>query len=87
MTDHPAPTTLEDLTPFADFARECERKKVATKSQLAWWLRFRETNGLKATGAVVEKRISPNAKRSILYANRGRFVAWLSTSDTQERAA
>ncbi|NCA71463.1 MAG: hypothetical protein EOM91_15495 [Sphingobacteriia bacterium] len=83
MTDQPAPTTLEDLTPFADFMRECERKKVATKSQLAWWLRYRDTNGLLSSGAVIEKRVSPAAKRPLLYANRSRFVAWLSHSDSQ----
>lgn len=87
MTTQVTPAALEDLTPFADFARECELKKVATRSQLAWWLRYRDTNGLKSSGAVIEKRFSPKAKRSRLYANRARFVAWLSTSDIQERAA
>ena len=77
------PTSLEDLTPFADFARECEKKKVATRSQLAWWMRYRADNGLLASGAVIEKRVSPTARRPMLYANRSRFVAWLSQSDAQ----
>ncbi|NCA72321.1 MAG: hypothetical protein EOM91_20075 [Sphingobacteriia bacterium] len=87
MTDQPAPTTLDDLTPYADFARECARKKVATESQLAWWMRYRAENGLLASGAIIEKRVSPHATRPLLYAHRSRFIAWLSTSDEQGRAA
>jgi hypothetical protein len=81
MTDNPA--TLEDLTPFADFSRELERKKVATRSSLAWWMRYRATNGLLASGAIIEKRISPTARKPVLYVNRARFIAWLSQSDAQ----
>ncbi len=84
MTEQP--TTLDDLVPFADFARECEKRKVATVSQLAWWLRYRENNGLLSSGAVIEKRVNPKARRPMLYANRGRFVAWLSQSDTKAAA-
>lgn len=87
MTDQRTPASLDDLTPWTAFVDECEKKKVATKSQLAWWCRYRETNGLKASGAVIEKRLSPNSKRPRLYANRSRFAGWLSTSDIQEQAA
>ncbi len=80
------PTVLEDLTPFPDFARECERKGVATKFQLSWWMRYRRTNGLAASGAIVEKRINPAARRPVLYVNRPRFVDWLSSSDAKAAA-
>lgn len=83
-TDHPV--ALEDLTPFADFARELERKKIATRSSIAWWMRYRDTNGLKASGAIIEKRVNPKARRPMLYANRARFAAWLSQSDTKAAA-
>ncbi len=80
-------TALEDFGSFPDFARECERKKVATRSQLAWWMRYRDTNGLLSSGAIVEKRINPKARRPMLYVNRPRFVAWLAQSDAQSAKA
>jgi hypothetical protein len=81
MTDQP--TALKDLAPFAVFVRECEKEGVATKGQLNWWLRYRKTNGLLSSGAIIEKKISPTARRPMLYAHRPRFAEWLSTSDTQ----
>ncbi|WP_373510376.1 hypothetical protein [Thiocapsa sp.] len=80
------PTALEDLSPFSDFSRECEKKKVATRAQLAWWLRYRQTNGLLSSGAIIEKRISPTARKPVLYVNRPAFVAWLSGADTKAAA-
>ena len=68
---------LSDITAFTDFVRECERQKLATKGQLQWWLRYRNKNGLSATGAVIEKRVNPHSKRPILFVVRPRFVAWL----------
>lgn len=82
MTDpNPTAPDISDFAPFPDFARECERKRVATKPQLAWWMRYRQTNGLLSSGAIVEKRVSPTGKRPLLYVNRPKFIAWLSTSD------
>jgi len=69
---------LEDITQFADFCRECEKRKLATRTQLQWWARYRSDNGLLASGAVVEKRPNPKSKRVMLFVVRPRFVAWLA---------
>lgn len=90
MTLPPAPAStpldLSDIIPFADFVRECEKRKLATKGQIQWWLRFRAENGLLASGAIVERRINPRAKKAMLFVVRPRFVAWLSQCDTQAAA-
>ena len=72
------PLDLSDITSFADFVRECERKKTATKGQLQWWLRYRAENGLTASGAIVERRANPRSKRPMLFVVRPKFIAWLA---------
>lgn len=74
---------LADLIPFPEFARECEQSKTATVPQLRWWVRYRHDNGLTASGAVIEKRPSPRSRKPLLFVNRPRFVAWLSTPDSR----
>ena len=71
---------LSDIIPFADFCREAEKRKLATRAQLQWWMRYRDQNGLKASGAIVEKRINPTAKKAMLFVVRPRFVEWLTNS-------
>ena len=71
---------LSDILPFADFCREAEKKKLATRAQLQWWMRYRDQNGLLASGAVVEKRVNPTAKKSMLFVVRPRFVEWLTNA-------
>ncbi len=85
ITPSPRPD-LDDITPFSDFARECERRKLATKTQLQWWMRFRETNGLAKSGAVVEMRPNPASKRPMLFVVRPRFVDWLLSQAAPEAA-
>ncbi|MBK1721945.1 hypothetical protein [Thiocystis violacea] len=77
------PLDLSDITQLSDFIRECEKNGIATKGQLQWWLRFRAVNGLLASGAIVERRINPKAKKAMLFVVRPRFVAWLSQCGTQ----
>ncbi|NVZ07676.1 hypothetical protein HW932_00190 [Allochromatium humboldtianum] len=84
MTINPTTSSLglTDFAHFPDFARECERNKIATKAQLQWWLRYRRENGLLASGAVVEKKINPSSKRPMLLIVRPRFIEWLTNSHT-----
>ena len=72
------PLALTDIVHFADFIRECEKQKLATRGQLQWWVRYRDENGLTSSGAVVEKRPNPKSKRPLLFVVKPRFVAWLS---------
>lgn len=85
----PAPTNtnqgksaldLSDIVPFADFCREAEKRKLATRTALQWWMRYRHENGLLSSGAVVEKRANPRSKRALLFVVRPRFVEWLTNS-------
>ena len=55
---------LSDVLPFAVFCREAEKCKLASRATLQWWLRHRAQNGLLASGAVVERRINPLAKKN-----------------------
>jgi len=71
---------LSDVVPLSAFYRECEEKKVASKGQLSWWVRYRHENGLAACGAIVEKRANPKSKRPMLFAVRPKFVGWLTAS-------
>ena len=71
---------LSDIIPFAAFCREAENRKLATRAQLQWWVRYRDQNGLKASGAIVEKRINPAARKAMLFVVRPRFVDWLTNS-------
>jgi len=81
VTQQETRLNLSDIVAFADFARECEKSKIASKSQLQWWLRYRKDNGLLASGAVVEKKISPTSKRPLLFVVRPKFVEWLACSN------
>ncbi|AFL75496.1 hypothetical protein [Thiocystis violascens] len=81
---NPAPRPdLGDISQFSDFARECERHKLATKSSLLWWMRYRHQNGLIASGAVIEKRPNPTSKRPMLFIVRPRFIDWLSNGNPE----
>ncbi|NVZ09521.1 hypothetical protein HW932_09620 [Allochromatium humboldtianum] len=71
---------LSDIVPFADFCREAEKRKLATRTALQWWMRYRRENGLLSSGAVVEKRANPQSKRALLFVVRPRFVEWLTNS-------
>lgn len=71
---------LSDIVPLSVFYRECAEKNVASKGQLAWWVRYRHENGLAACGAIVEKRANPRSKRPMLFAVRPKFVGWLTAS-------
>lgn len=73
-----APLALTDIAPFSDFIRECERTGVATRGQLQWWARYRNENGLAASGALVERRANPKSKRPMLFCVRPRFIAWMA---------
>lgn len=79
------PLGLSDIVPFVDFCREAEKLKLATRSGLQWMLRYRHENGLIASGAVVEKRLNPTAKRPALFIVKPRFIAWLA-NDSQKAA-
>ncbi|WP_295588155.1 hypothetical protein [uncultured Lamprocystis sp.] len=86
MFDHPtpAPTAAPDLTDFhtfKHFARDFERQKLGSVQSLRWLARFRETNGLLASGAMVELK-TPGATRPRLLVNRPRFAQWLATQST-----
>jgi hypothetical protein len=48
-------------------------------------LRYRATNGLLKSGAVIEKR-TPGATRPRIYIHGTKFAAWLATSDTSGAA-
>jgi hypothetical protein len=78
---------LSDITPFAEFCRECEKRKLATRAQLQWWMRYRRQNGLLSSGAVVERKVNPSAKKAMLFVVRPRFVAWLAASSETLAAA
>ena len=71
---------LDDIIPFVDFCREAEKRKLATRTQLQWWMRYRRENGLIASGAIVEKRTNPKSSRPLLFVVRPRFVEWLTNS-------
>ena len=71
---------LSDIVTFADFCREAEKRKLATRTALQWWMRYRRENGLLSSGAVVEKRANPRSKRALLFVVRPRFVEWLTNS-------
>lgn len=71
---------LDDIVPFADFCREAEKRKLATRPSLQWWARYRHENGLISSGAIVELRANPKSKRPLLFVVRPRFVQWLTQS-------
>ncbi len=70
---------LSDITPLAAFITECEQQGLATRSQLRWMSRWRAENGLLASGAIIERRINPGAKKGMLFVVRPKFVQWLSS--------
>jgi hypothetical protein len=72
--------SLQDISPVASFIRECERAGTATEQQIRWWLRYRNENGLLASGAVVEKRANPKSRKPMLFIVRPRFIAWLANN-------
>jgi len=72
------PLDLSDITPFAAFCRECEKRDIATRTQLQWWARYRDQNGLLASGALVERKVNPTSKRPLLFVVRPKFVDWLA---------
>ena len=72
--------SIEDIVPFSLFVSECEKKKISTKGQLQWWMRYRVENGLLESGAVVEKYVNPRSKRPVLFIVKPKFVEWLSKS-------
>lgn len=71
---------LGDVIPFAAFCREAEKRKLASRATLQWWLRHRAQNGLLASGAVVEKRINPTSTKPMLFVVKPRFIDWLTNS-------
>jgi hypothetical protein len=92
MTPQPTPQAgatldLADITPFSEFCRECEKRKLATRAQLQWWMRYRRQNGLLSSGAIVERKVNPRAKKAMLFVVRPRFVEWLAASSETLSAA
>lgn len=76
--------SLADIQPFPTFARQCERDGIATTQQLRWAARYRHTNGLIESGALVEKRVNPSSRKPKLYVVVPRFVGWLSTNEGEQ---
>lgn len=73
--------SLDDIQPFARFIEQCEKDGRATGQQLRWWSRYRNENGLMASGALVEKRFNPKSRKPQLYVVVPRFVRWMATSN------
>ena len=85
MTTDTAPN-LSDIYSFQRFVAEVWTPQgLGTEYNLRWFLRYREKNGLLASGAVVEK-FTPGAQRPRLYINKPKFAAWLAESDHQAAA-
>jgi len=76
----PSADALGHIYPFGKFATLFERQGLGTEFSLRWLVRYREQNGLLASGAVIEKR-TPGHQRPRLFINAPKFAAWMAQSD------